>query len=74
MPRKLQPTASTLVVTDGDASFDTAAEVSAIVQLTQPIRNSQRYGKRPYQPSKRYAGVVVAQTNRETKASLYSSP
>ena len=32
MPRKLQPTASTLVVTDGDASFDTAAEVSAIVQ------------------------------------------
>ena len=32
MPRTLQPTASTLVVTDGDAAFDTAAEVAAIVQ------------------------------------------
>lgn len=32
MPRKLQPTASTLVVTDGSAAFDTAAEVAAIVQ------------------------------------------
>ena len=39
MPRKLQPTASTLVVTDGDASFDTAAEVSAIVQAN--TANSQ---------------------------------
>jgi len=32
MPRQLIPTSSTLVVTDGDAAYDTAAEVAAIVQ------------------------------------------